>query len=161
MPKKNAFKTGLLRQSEWSGFWKANANDPPMTGEEWDEKWESLNDWLGKQYNLEPIPVRKRQCYVVDDYAEPERMLQIEIEYLDIFTRAFLQYVQEWLRAKAPLWRVAIPTDDTDKNLVFVYPQGIRINPEAEADLDGFIERIKPAFQAAIKKARLAVGIEW
>jgi len=89
-----------------------------MSGEEWDEKWESLRRWLGRRYNLEPVPVRHRQCFVVDDYAEPERGLQIEISYSEILTADFLRYVQEWLQKAAPAWRVVIPTDETEENLM-------------------------------------------
>jgi hypothetical protein len=155
------FRTGPLRNAEWEGFWKANPNETEMTGEEWDEKWVSLRKWLGNRYNLSPIPVRKRQCFVVDDYAIPERTLQIQIKDLEILTTEFLNYVQDWVRQEAPSWRVAIPTDDNVDTLILIYPEHIKINPEAENDLSKFCESIRPGMLQAIKNHFAELGADW
>jgi len=155
------FRTGPLRNAEWEGFWKSHPDDPPMTGEEWCEKWRSLNQWLSNRYNLTPIPVRKRQCYVWDDYAIPERSLTIQIEHPEILTKDFLEYVQEWVRSQAKSWRVIIPTDDNVDTLILIYPEAIRINPQAEKDLERFCKEIQAGTKAAIKRARREVGLDW
>jgi hypothetical protein len=161
MNTKVEFRTGPLRNADWEGFWKANPNDTEMSGKEWDEKWESLRSWLAKRYNLEPIPVRKRQCFVVDSYSTPERTLQIEIGHVEILTTEFLDFVQEWLRNEAPSWRVAIPTDDNVDTVILIYPQAIKVNPQAESDLATFCKKIQPATDEANKRARKELGLDW
>jgi len=157
----NTFRTGALRNMEWEGFWKAHPDDPPMTGEEWDQKWSALKEWLSKRYNLRPIPIQKRQCFVVDDYSIPERTLQIEVSDVNILTFEFLVYVQEWLRNEAANWRVGIPTDDNVDTVILIYPDAIRINLEAEKDIEKFCEEIRPGTEAAIKRARRELGLDW
>jgi hypothetical protein len=155
------FRTGELRNTEWEGFWKAHPDDPPMTGDEWDEKWASLKQWLSQRYNLRPIPIRKRQCFVLDAYSSPERTLQIEVSDVQILTAEFLFYVQQWVRTDAPNWRVCIPTDDNVDTLILVYPRAVRINPEAEKDIEAFCHEIQPGTAAAMKRARRELGLDW
>jgi hypothetical protein len=155
------YRTGPLRELEWSGFWRATAEEPEMTGEEWNEKWTAFRKWLSQKYNLEPVPVRTRQCFVWDDYSDPERTLVLQVQDMRIFNIAFLQYVQEWLQRDALHWRVAIPTDGRQANLIYIYPSTIRVNPQAEADLKSFIEDIKPAFEESNRRSRREVGLEW
>jgi hypothetical protein len=117
MRKQLKFKTGPLRETEWSGLWRAIPDEPAFTGEEWNTMWESLGKWLSKRYNLNPIPVRKRQCYVWDDYDRPERTLLLQINDVSIFDMELMEYIREWLICCAPLWRVTIQTDNRKKIL--------------------------------------------
>jgi hypothetical protein len=66
----------------------------------------------------------------------------------------FLRYLQQWLQTEARLWRVAIPTDNTDENLILVYPEEIKINESAERDLTNFLISIRPRLAEVIAKGR-------
>src|SRR5438067_1287702 len=97
------FKTGCLRYAEWNGFWKAHANDSIMTGEEWDQGWESLCDWLSQRYLVQysnefPPQLWDRHCWVDGDYFKPERTLQITIAIAEVMSVSFLKYIQSWLQ---------------------------------------------------------------
>ncbi|HTG45192.1 MAG TPA: hypothetical protein VK633_11745 [Verrucomicrobiae bacterium] len=104
--------------------------------------------------------MRQRECYVVDD-AFQERTLQIEIQKVDILTEAFLVYVQRWLQSQAPLWRVAVPTDGTNENLVLVYPTLISVNVAVGESIDAFCERIRPKVHEAKVEGRRKLGLTW
>jgi hypothetical protein len=160
MPRKPPVRSGTPNYIEWKGPWESACNEPEVTPEEWDQKWESLRSWLSKIYNLEPVPVRQRECYVVD-LAQSERTLQVEVVQVKILTDAFLIYLQQWLRTEAPQWRIAIPTDGSDENLILVYPEKIRINPVAEMNLEGFCREIQPGMQKTMAEERRRLGLDW
>jgi len=132
-----------------------------MEGEEWNEKWKSLEGWLARWYNLEPVPVRKRQCFVDDDYCDPERTLYVAISDVAILTPEFLDRIQQWVREEAPQWRVAIPTDETPQNQIFIYPGAIKINPTAEQDIDSFLAAMRPATDRVRQDGRRRFGLDW
>jgi len=155
------FRCGTPSHLEWGGPWKENpeAGLRP-TYEEWIEYWESLRVWFERIYNLTPVPVRKRECFVVDQIFE-DHTLQIEIEKSHLLNRGFLVHAQKWLQEKANSWRIAIPTDDTAENLILVYPNVIRINPPAEQDIEKFCEQIQLKLHEANVRARAKVGLNW
>ena len=151
-------RCGNLRYSDWQGFWKANDDDSDMTGEEWDEGWESLREWLSRRYLVDWNLDWQRHCFVDGDYMEPERTLKIVIEVPEVLTKGFLLFVQKWLQANK-LWRVSVPTDDTPENQILVYSDAIRINPNAEANMPQFLHEVRPKLAALIKEGREYFGI--
>lgn len=130
-----------------------------MTDDEWDAAWKSLTDWLRQRYAVDWIVGGQRHLHVDGDYADPERSLLITIEVSGVLTTGFLGYVQQWLRVQTRMWRVFIPTDNTDANMVVVYPETICVNPEAESNLAAFLEGIRPRLEALIQQGRREFGL--
>jgi hypothetical protein len=153
------YRSGPLRYCEWQGFWKATPEVSAMTDEEWDQACASLRQWLCGRYLAEWDTHWQRHCCVEGDFAEPERTIKIVIEVADVLTVDFLQFVQQWLREKGALWRVSIPTDNTDSNLILVYPDTIRINEQAESDVKEFLKTIRPSLAKLIEEGRRRFGI--
>ena len=153
------YRCGALRFTEWKGFWKAAPNVPRVSKDEWFGAWESLRNWLSQRYLVDWKIEWQRHCWVedvpygelIDGQIERERLLKIDIEVADILTVPFLKFVQQWLLQKAALYRVSVPVDDTHENLILIYPQAIRINPEAEADLEQFVQTFRPRLAARIE----------
>jgi len=110
------------------------------------------DDWLGKDYNVQPVPVKERECNVLTPHWRPDRTHHIEIRRVEILDRRFLQHVQAWIMEKGKIWRVSIPTDDTDENLIMVYSEKIAINEHAERNLDEFLHMIRPLLQKAFER---------
>jgi hypothetical protein len=160
MPQPSEFRTGCLRYCEWKGLWKAHANDSVITDEEWDSAWSSLQSWLSQRYLVEYTIGWERHCWVDGDYAEPERTLKIIIAVSDVLTISFLRFIQDWLRKSARSWRVAVPTDNQDENLILIYPEAIRANPGAEADLELFVAHSRPRLQSLIDQGRRFYGLK-
>jgi len=159
MDSPSEFRCGNLRFLEWPGFWKATPDASLMTEEEWDEGWASLTRWLSSRYLLEYKVGWQSHCWVEGDYAEPERTLKIIIAVDEVLTVGFLRFVQEWTRKEAPLWRVSVPTDNTDENLILVYPDAIRVNPIAESNLEAFVAKVRPCLAALIEDGRKQFGL--
>ena len=153
------FRTGTLTFSEWSGFWKVTPEATLVTDQEWDEAVKALRAWLSTRYLVEWSLDWRRHCCVEGDFAEPERTIKVTIEVAGVLSMGFLKFVQQWLQNSAPSWRISIPTDNTNKNLILVYPNAIRINPEAEADLDRFLTKIGPKLAKLIEDGRRRFNI--
>jgi hypothetical protein len=130
-----------------------------MTGDEWDRAWTSLRDWLSKRYLVKFSVGLQRHCWV-EDYAQPERTLTITIGVSEVLSCNFLRFVQGWLREYGRQWRVAVPVDNTDQNLILVYPEAIRINSQAEADLEAFVRSARPRLERTIEQGRRFYGLK-
>jgi hypothetical protein len=159
MPDELEFRTGCLRFSEWRGFWKANAEASLMADEEWDDAWDSLRTWLSQRYLVEWDIKWQRHLCVEGDYAEPERTIKVMIYVAEVLTVGFLRFLQEWLQKEAPLWRISVPTDNTDENLIMVYPEMLKINPRAEADVASFIAQARPRLAQLIQEEGTQMGL--
>jgi hypothetical protein len=130
-----------------------------MTDEEWDAGWKSLRNWLRQRYAVDWIVGGQRHLCLDGDYAAPERSLKIIIEVPEALTVGLLKFVQAWLRKEGRLWRVFVPTDNTDENLIVVYPETICVNPQAEADLAAFVRQVRPRLVALIEQGRKEFGL--
>ncbi|MCP5524580.1 MAG: hypothetical protein H7A46_23880 [Verrucomicrobiales bacterium] len=130
-----------------------------MTDDEWNANWNSLRHWLRQRYAVDWMVDKQRHLSVEGDYARPERSLTIYVSVAEALTFGLLKFVQDWLQKEARLWRVFIPTDNTDENLIVVYPEAIRANPEAEANLPDFVQRIRPSLATVIEEGRKQFGI--
>jgi hypothetical protein len=128
-----------------------------LTRQEWEEHWWSLLQLLSRVYNIEPVPVRQKECFIFDNPFQ-DRTLKIKIEKTEILTEGFLVYVGQWLQSQATLWGVSIPTDNTSENLILVYPRG-RINAEAEKQTAHFCLEIRPKLHDANVQARRQVEL--
>jgi len=153
------FRCGPLRAQEWSGFWKANPEASLLSDEEWEAAWNSLRQWLSRRYLVDFSVKWQRHCCVDRGVPETERTLKISILVGDMLATKLLEFVQRWLQQEATLWRVAIPVDNTKDNLILIYPQGVRINPTAEADFDGFISQVRPRLAMLIEEGRKQTGV--
>jgi hypothetical protein len=155
MPDYTDHREGTPRRTEWQGLWRSSINDRPVSDEEFYRCADSLYDWLELRYNLKWSQVKKRDCYVRGDVLSHDRTQQVIVTNCDILERAFLEYLQQWLRGDWRSWRIELPTDETDESLILVYPDVIRVNPSAEADLDTFLNEIKPKIREADSRARM------
>jgi len=86
--------------------------------------------------------------------------MKIIIEVAEVLRISFLQYIQEWLRSEARLWRVAIPTDNTAENLILIYPEVIKINEAAEQNIPYFLEVIRPRLAQIILEGRRQFNLQ-
>jgi len=80
----------------------------------------------------------------------PERTLTVIIGVAQVLSLGFLKFIQTWLQREARAWRIAVPIDNTDENLVLVYAEEIRINAAAEQDLPAFIQGARPLLHRTI-----------
>jgi hypothetical protein len=155
MPAAPQFHCGPSHATEWHGLWKAT----PEASPEWDDAWASLKRWLSRRYVIDWQIKWQRHCCVDRALPETERTLKIIIEVADVLSVSFLVFVQQWLREQAPLCRVAVPVDNTDQNLILIYPEAIRINEPAEANLGQFIESMPPQLTAMIENGFQQLGL--
>ena len=153
MAKQDQFGFGTLRKTEWTGRWKSTAQDPELTATEWNEARESLHQWLGQMYLTDWRYGTRRHCWV-DSGCSGDRTLQIKIVVPSLLDRSFLILAQQWLTAGHQEWRIAIPTGESDNSPILVYQRAVKINSEAEANLEAYLRRSRESLRCWIDTQR-------
>lgn len=154
------WRTGEPHLSEWKGLWKAMDDAPLMSQSEWERNWDSLRQWLSTRYYVDWSLEWQRHCYVEGECFRSQRTLKISICVPDVLTLDLLKFLQDWLQKEAPLWRIIVPTDNTDENAIVVYPHTIRFALLSENDLEKFLCKMRPKLAAIIDAETRAAGIK-
>ena len=136
----STFRTGKLAFFEWSGLWK-NAQDEDVVGrDEYEEVFSELDSFCRKSYKNSPRFIR--DFYIRGDYTG-DRSQVLEVNDPAILNISFLIGIQKWLSLSGHTnWRVIIPTYLTEKEVIVIYPDAIRISPEYETSPTSGLEII-------------------
>jgi len=135
--------------SEWSGKWRRSVTVPRLTEAAFEKHEEALHKWLKLRYEVWEFG-KVGDCYVRGDNLV-DRTEQVCITNSKILTPELLKYIQKFLRSGWPDWRIMIAIGAPEEHIM-IYPDVIRINPAAEADLEGFCEKIRPQLETQLKE---------
>lgn len=138
MPNEYAYGTPSLE--EWHGLWKTEPMDQEVTEEEFNNVYTSLDNWMSKYGKIGFEP----DCdfFVVGD-CQGDKTQSLELVNPNILSLQLLEYIQKWLNAQFPSWRVVIPTFLGPYNVIVVYKGSVRTNREYELDLKGGLDNIR------------------
>ena len=117
---------GTLPFDQWSGYWKAHADDQDVGGREYELCFRDLDRKLRRKYSNYP-----RDFYVRGDFFG-DRSQDIEIVDPAVLTVSLLRDLQQFLlQDEKRLWRMRIPTYLDDQTVVVIYPSVIFV-PQAD-----------------------------
>jgi hypothetical protein len=138
------------------GTWKASADTPRLSDEEYYNALDSLERYVGEKYICS---WRKGfyQCYLRgDNYGD--RTQDFEVRDPEIFTLELISYLQAWLQ-DFPLWRIVTPCHLGEEKLVVIYPRRVRFICDDQTALEEYVFLVHEALVEHEKEHPILTGI--
>jgi hypothetical protein len=122
-----------------AGTWKASADAPPVSNEEYDDSTRALERNLGEKY-ICGWSEGFYQCYVRgDNYGD--RTHYLEVLDPEIFSLELITYLQAWLQ-DFPLWRIGTPCHLGKERVVLIYPRRVRFVVDDRMPLEEYVSLV-------------------
>jgi hypothetical protein len=139
-----------------AGTWKASADAPPLTDEEYYNGFEAFRAYVNERY---VCGYRKGyyQCEIRGDN-HGDRTHYFEIIDPEIFSLELISYLQAWLQ-DFPLWRIGTPCHLGEERLALIYPRRIRFIEDDRMPLVEYVSLVHRALVEHEKEHPMLTGV--
>jgi hypothetical protein len=142
--------------NDLAGTWKASADAPPLTEEEYYSVLDALERYVGEKY-ICGLREGYYQCEIRgDNYGD--RTHYFEIIDPEIFSVELIRYLQAWLQ-DFPLWRIGTPCHLGQERLILIYPRRLRFIGDDRMPLEEYVSFVHEALIEREREHPMLTGI--